>query len=161
MPRTYKQLKELLWPEGPSRYFRQIGRILQDGTFVARARLPVRGEIRKVDYVLGGTFHRVALLSCTSKELSKLKNGTEVTVLIKETTDHQLSFCCDMCNGEQHRPSNPLCSASMGASKSPLQSGFAYSIITKEPIFKLQYNQCNVLEQNDKVSVCQFQLFRV
>ena len=160
MPRTLRQLKEPLWPEGPTRYFRQIGRVLQDGTFVSYARLPVRTEIRKVDFVLGGSMHRVALLSHTVRELSTLKTGTIVTILVKESTPKQIDKGCDMCPGEQHRPTNPLCSASVGG-KSPFVFGFAYSMVTKEPVFKLRIDQCVILEQSDKVSVCQFQLYRV
>ena len=161
MPRTLKQLREPLWPGGPSRYTRQIGCVLQDGSFVNRPRLPTRTEMRKVDYVLGGSFHRVALLSHTRRQLQKLKAGTEVTILVKETTDQQLAKCCDMCPGEHHRSTNMVCSASVGASKSPLVFGFAYSTITKEPVFKLSFRQCTILEQSDKVSLCQFRLYRV
>lgn len=56
-------------------------------------------------------------------------------------------MCCDLCSGEHHRPTNVLCSASLGASVSPLKFGIAYAPTTKEAVLHLSINNCIVVEQ--------------
>jgi len=159
------KVTEKLWPNGPSKIKRHIG-MLRNGKFRVRPRLPVRREIKHVDYILGGTFHRVSLLSCTKNSLKKtIKQHSHsieiVTACIKETTDSQKKNNCDMCYGEQHRPTNAVCSATLNAGASPLLFGTAYCAITKEPAFKLSINDCTILEQTGPVQVCQFKLVHV
>ena len=151
-----RRVTEQLWPGGASKLVRQLGTIDKRGEFVNRPRLPVRREIKRVDFVLGGTLHRVALLSCSKNELWTLDSNSLITACIKMTTVLQQEIFCDMCAGEQHRPGNGLCSASLGAGRSPLNQGVAYCALTKEPKLYLSISDCTVVEQQGPVLICQF-----
>ena len=158
MSKQSAQIKELLWPSGPSQYCRQLCRLTVNGDVIETPRLPTSREIRRVDCIVGGSLHRMAYLSCSRRSIASLRRGSVITALVKTTTERQLQMCCDMCPGEQHRPSNTLCSASMGAQRSPFVFGVVYSATTKEPLFRFSINRCTIIEQNGGIFVCQFPL---
>ena len=155
MGKSARTITEEIYPGNP-RFVRQIGVILLNGTFEARPRLPVRNEIRRVDLVVGGTLQRVSLLSCTLRDLldRRIVPGGAVTVLIKEPADPQLLAGCDRCPGQQHRPTNPVCSASVG-SRSGLKVGVVYGLRSGEAVLR-SLSDILVEETGNSVALCTF-----
>jgi hypothetical protein len=160
MGKSVTRETEELYPGNP-RFLRQIGSILSNGTFEPRPRLPVRGEIRHVDLVVGGTLQRVSLLSCTLRDLTARRvppYGT-VTALIKEPSGAQLSAGCDRCPGQHHRLTNPVCSANIG-SRSGFRVGVVYGLRSGAAVLRT-LSSVAVAETERFVTLCTFRVVYV